>query len=194
MDYKELYDKSMSYEEYEELFERLFNEKRTTGKEQKESLINYVQLNWQRNKRVKKKYIPSEDLIQRINSTQKKSTIFVITEPWCGDSVFSLTPLGNIKETGADIDVRVILRDQEEDVINNYLTNGSKSIPKMLVFKNEKEVATWGPRPKALLDFVQEYKSKEGFSKEELSKEIQLWYNKDKGEQVFSELEEMIKS
>lgn len=194
MNYSDLYSKSISYNEYDELFERLNNEKRTTGIEQNENLINYIQLNWQRNKRVKKKIIPSDDVIQRINTNQTKSTIFVITEPWCGDSVFSLTPLGNIQQAGGDIDIRVILRDQEEDVINNYLTNGSKSIPKMILFRGKHEVTTWGPRPKELSELIMKFKSTEGFTKEELAKKIQLWYNKDKGEQVFYELEKMINS
>ncbi len=80
--------------------------------------------------------------------------ILVITEDWCGDAMMSNGILRNIADA-ADIDVRCVIRDQHIELIDAYLTNGSRSIP-LYLFLNEagEVIGKWGPRAPELQAFV----------------------------------------
>ena len=72
--------------------------------------------------------------------------LLVIAEPWCSHCMLNLAILFKLAEE-AEIDVKVSLRDDNEELMNAYLTNGNKVIPKVIAIDNEeKEAAVWGPR------------------------------------------------
>ena len=80
------------------------------------------------------------------------------------------------------ITLKIIFRDEHEELMNFFLTNGGKSIPKLLVLNSENEVLnTWGPRPSIATKIVQDYKNKHGQLDKTFKKELQVWYNNDKG-------------
>ncbi|HLQ71768.1 MAG TPA: thioredoxin family protein, partial [Bacillota bacterium] len=77
----------------------------------------------------------------------KKLRVIALTEDWCGDAMLNIPILLRLAEK-ADMPVRMILRDSNLELMDQYLTNGtSRSIP-IFIFINEdgKEIATWGPR------------------------------------------------
>ncbi|MFZ2284665.1 MAG: thioredoxin family protein, partial [Lutibacter sp.] len=87
------------------------------------------------------------------------------------------------------IDFKIVLRDENEDLMNQYLTNGSKSIPKVLILDQENNVLdSWGPRPAVASQMVVDYKAQNGSLDEEFKKNLQIWYNKDKGNNTQNEL------
>lgn len=85
----------------------------------------------------------------------------VLTEDWCGDAMLNIPILLHIAEAG-DIDVRMLLRDQNLELMDNYLTNGkSRSIPIIIFLDQEgNEVAKWGPRAEKIQAFVNESQAK----------------------------------
>ncbi|MGP4064733.1 thioredoxin family protein [Oceanobacillus sp. M65] len=85
----------------------------------------------------------------------------VLTEDWCGDAMLNIPILLHIAEAG-DIDVHMLLRDQNLELMDNYLTNGkSRSIPIIIFLDQEgNEVAKWGPRAEKIQAFVNESQAK----------------------------------
>lgn len=87
----------------------------------------------------------------------KNLRAIVLTEDWCGDAMMNIPILLRLAGN-ADIDVRMLLRDENLELMDQYLTNGrSRSIP-IFIFVDEhgNEVAKWGPRSDKVQQFVNE--------------------------------------
>lgn len=171
----------MTFGEYMSLTERLVSEKKTTGTEQTADRIELTKLNYQRMKRI---YITTELIPEWTELFAKKDIKYkwiVISEPWCGDNANTTPVLAKIAEASETIELRIILRDENPDVMNEYLTDNTKSIPVLIVLDGEfNEICVWGARPAGLQDFVKDFKSMPGYDSDELKKQIQMWYINDK--------------
>ncbi|RNF38437.1 thioredoxin family protein [Planococcus salinus] len=92
--------------------------------------------------------------------TEKKPHILVITEDWCGDAMMNNAILRKIADA-AGLEVRCVYRDQNLELMDQYLTNGGRSIPKYIILSEEGEVlGDWGPRAPEVQEFVMEQKAK----------------------------------
>lgn len=181
---------SYSYEEYRNLVEKLAAEGKSTGPVQTEALANYTQLNDRRMKRWDKTLRFSEEAVSKITAVSKKMTWTVLTESWCGDASPALPVMNKIAELNPNIELRVVLRDENTDLMNQFLTNGGMSIPKLIVrddVSNE-VVADWGPRSANATKLVEDHKAVYGMIKPEFKQDIQVWYNKDKGQSILADL------
>jgi hypothetical protein len=186
---KEDLDKSMSFNEYYLLNEALVNEGKTTGNDQSESLINYTKLNFSRMKRILKTTPIIDEVKNTIDCLNNKVTWIVLAESWCGDAAQNLPVFAKIAEANPNITVRVLLRDENETVMNKYLTNGGKSIPKLICIDEDyNELGTWGPRPKFLQDWLYKEKANPTMEMDDLKEQFQVWYTKDKGQTLQHEM------
>ncbi len=181
---------SYSYEEYRNLVEKLAAEGKSTGPVQTEALANYTQLNDRRMKRWDKTLRFSEEAVSKITAVSKKMTWTVLTESWCGDASPALPVMNKIAELNPNIELRVVLRDENTDLMNQFLTNGGMSIPKLIVRDDvSNEVAAdWGPRSANATKLVEDHKALHGMIKPEFKQDIQVWYNKDKGQSILADL------
>ena len=183
-----------SYIEFYEWTVQLVKNKQTSGEKQTENLIKFTELNLSRMKRLNKttKLIP--ELENFVTTLKKPQVWYVITEAWCGDSAQNLPVIGEIAAAGNKIDLRVILRDENPELIEKYHTNGSKSIPKLIAFSEEGvELFTWGPRPKHAQDLVMDWKENPaGRDFEAFEKELHTWYTKDKTQTTQKEFLEIL--
>jgi 5'-3' exonuclease len=86
-------------------------------------------------------------------------------------------------EVSDKIEMKIVFRDENKELINLFLTNGAKSIPKVIILdKNTLYVeGNWGPRPKGAIELIQNYKEKFDAIDENVKTELQLWYLHDKG-------------
>jgi len=150
-------------------------------------------LNYQRSTRLEKTFTPEEETNQIFSPIDKPQTWIVITEPWCGDSAQNLPVIAKLAQLNDNINLKIVLRDSNPDFMNLYLTNGARSIPKLIVFDDyEKELFRWGPRPKAaqkLYDDLNNY----GLEKPSINKELHLWYGRNFGKEVEKEIADLIK-
>lgn len=187
---REALPKALSYPTYRALVEKLAQEGKSTGPQQTEALTNYTQLNDRRMKRWDKTLKLEEQEIRAIRSVEKSNTWLVLTESWCGDAAPTLPAMNKISELNPNIDFKLVLRDENLELMAHFLTNGAMSIPKLIVFDNETgEVrSSWGPRPEPAAELVREHKEKHGKLLPEIKEEIQQWYNKDKGRTTLREL------
>ncbi|MDN3596136.1 thioredoxin family protein [Zunongwangia endophytica] len=185
-----------SYIEFYEWTLQLVNNKQTSGDKQTESLVKFTELNASRMKRLNKttKLIP--ELENLVTELKKKQVWYVITEAWCGDSAQNLPVIGEIASAGDKIDLRVILRDKNPELIEKYHTNGSKSIPKLVAFSEEGvELFTWGPRPEPAQELVMDWKENpNGRDFEDFERELHTWYAKDKTHTVQKEFLDILNS
>lgn len=185
-------ENSFSYQEYMELMEDLVLAKSTTGEINRDR-IDFTALNFNRSRRLNKKLQLSASQSSVFRELGMKQTWLVFTESWCGDAAQTLPVLNKIAEVSENIDLRVILRDEHPELMDNFLTNGTRSIPKLIILDPDHEVlTTWGPRTAGATKLVTDYKTKFGKIDAEFKTQLQMWYNKDKGVSIIAELAEII--
>lgn len=186
--------KSLSYQDYRTLLSRLVEENATTGTNQSEALINYTALNDRRMKRWDKTIKISEaDKITIKNATVNQTWI-VLTESWCGDAAHVIPVINKVAELNTGINLQLVMRDENEQLMDLFLTNGGKSIPKLIQFDNTTKTVlnSYGPRPTEATKLVNDFKKKNGTLTAEFKEDLQRWYNKDKGQNVINDLLELI--
>lgn len=182
---KESLAKSMSYHTYRKLVSDLLDEGKSTGPNQSEDLLNYSSLNDARMNRLDKKTKLTDQTISALKSTKKNQTWLLITEGWCGDAAQIIPVINKMSLETDKVALKIVLRDENEDLMNHFLTNGGKAIPKLVVLdENENVVSSWGPRPSIATKMVNDYKEKHGGLDNNFKKELQVWYNKNKGENI----------
>jgi hypothetical protein len=188
-------NRSFTYQEYRNHIDNLFEQGKTTGENQSESMLHYTKMNIQRMKRWEKKFEIGEELKAKLESLETPQTWVVYTEAWCGDAAQNI-PLLHLAAQGSDkINFMVLLRDENTETMNDYLTNGGMSIPKLVIFEGEKELGTWGPRPAPLQQMVMDNKHSETpLPYDEFSVIVQKWYNSDKGATFQEEIMQMLDS
>ena len=187
-------EKSISYQEYRGLVADLLVEGKSTGENQTEDLLNYSKLNNSRMKRLDKTFHLSEKAIEAIQKSAKKYSWILLTESWCGDAAHALPVINKMAEVSETIELRIILRDENEALMDRFLTNGSKSIPKLIAIDADtKEVVdSWGPRPTEATKMVEEQKEKLGVLDADFKKELQVWYNANKGVNIEENILELL--
>ncbi len=185
----------MKLEEYEKQFPAILNGENNTPPYDKESYINYVKLNQSRIKRWYKVGKLSPEITETIQNIKAPLNWLLITEPWCGDAAHSHAFIVKMAALNPLISLTIQNRDAPGSEIDNYLTNGGKSIPKLIVRNSQGEdLFNWGPRPSEIQEKVMYYKKNPTLDPEEQKKEIQSWYNKDKGTAIQNELNHLLKS
>lgn len=182
-------NKTISYTAYRNLIKNLLAEGKSTGMEQTEDRLTFSILNDKRMDRLDKTLDINASTKNSLSNLNKEFTFLVIAEGWCGDAAQILPIINKVSEASDKIDFKIVLRDENEDLMNQYLTNGSKSIPKVLILDQENNVLnSWGPRPAVASKMVVDYKAQNGSLDEEFKKNLQIWYNKDKGNNTQNEL------
>ncbi len=183
-------EKSISYQEYRTLVQQLLEENKSTGNTQSESLLNYSQLNDRRMHRWDKTLRVPEDIEKKVLNFGKEITWLVIVESWCGDAAHVLPVINKVAGLNPNISLRVVLRDENMELMKQFLTNGSQSIPKLIVLEkdNLEVLSTWGPRPSEATRMVEAYKAEHGSIDAAFKEELQMWYNKDKGLNIMQDL------
>lgn len=183
-----------SYEEFLVFTRQLVAEGKTSGPDQSAEMVEYTRLNLHRMERWYKTFEAPPSLHQLTQSAQPQIW-WVITEPWCGDNASNLPQLEKIAQSSEGrIELRMILRDENPQIMDQYLTNGSRSIPILVsIAADGRQLFVWGPRPAALQAHVTAWKAQPGDkSFDELKTEVQQWYNRDKGAHLTGELAEKL--
>ena len=124
-------------------------------------MLHYLRYNWKRQEGVHDAYEVSDDLRAVLDGLDEEQMWMVVTEPWCGDSAFLLPVIATAAEACDKVTLRILLRDDNLDVMDQYLTGGSRSIPKLVAFAAEgdeegEERFVWGPRPKGAAERFEE--------------------------------------
>jgi len=182
--------KGISYPEYRKIVADLLAEGKSTGNEQSEDLLHYSKLNETRMHRLDKTIHVTDEVIQKMHSLKKEYIWLVLSEGWCGDAAQIVPVLFKIASVSDKIKMKLVFRDENEKLMNFFLTNGGKAIPKVIILDNEtlELKGSWGPRPEGATHLIKSYKAQYGVVDETAKTELQLWYLHDKGVSIQNEL------
>lgn len=191
---KQSIERGISYQDYRGLLKSLVNENSNTGLDKNADLANYTVLNDKRMKRWDKTIKVPEVAQQKIEAISKSMTWLIITESWCGDAAHVMPVLNKIAELNSKIEIKVVLRDENLQLMDQFLTNGGRAIAKVIMIDNEAGTIlnTYGPRPTMATQLVNDYKAEHGKLTPEFKEDLQQWYNKDKGQNIISDIVEML--
>ncbi|ATA72291.1 MULTISPECIES: thioredoxin family protein [Capnocytophaga] len=179
---------SITYPTYRSLHQQYVNEKRTSGANQSEEYIKHSTVNESRYKRLDKTIVIPEEKATFFKNYDKQITLLVITEFWCGDAAQIIPVINKISELNPKIMLKLVFRDDNEELMNLFLTNGGKAIPIAVVLDLENNVLThWGSRPSEATKMVEDYKAKHGALDAEFKENLQKWYNQDKGNNIIDD-------
>jgi len=118
--------------------------------------------------------------------------LLVIAADWCGDAANTIPVVARLVEATPGAELRIVERDRYPELIAQYLTNGSKSIPIIIALNTElREVGHWGPRPAELQAWVVQNKD---MPKTHRYPRIRRWYAMDKGEATLREVLDAVRS
>ncbi len=176
-------NKAFDYSQYRKIVSEKLKNGLSTGPVQSEELWNYSKLNESRMNRLEKTMIVVDEVKQKLESLENKYTWLVLSEGWCGDAAQILPILNKMAQISENIDLKILFRDENEELMNLFLTNGGKSIPKLIIIDQNTQnvVADWGPRPKGAIKLVNDYKKEFGIFDETVKINLQKWYLEDKG-------------
>jgi hypothetical protein len=186
---KNYWEKSISFEEYVEIGkQRLEN----PSSQQESDYRQYYELGLQRMDRTLKKYVPDEEQSKELASKKFDGKILIISEVWCGDASATVPAL--IKFFEGKNEVKIFLRDSDKSLINQFLTNGTESIPKVIILDKDFNVKnSWGPRPKYGKELLMKYKADpEGYPKDVFYNDLQIYYARNRGRDAVQEILELL--
>ena len=185
--------KAMTYTQYRELIDALLAEDKTSGNDHSPAMVEYTRMNAQRMRRVEKTTVLDDELVKLMLSVQNKMIWVILTEAWCGDAAQSLPALVKIAEASPLIEVKLLLRDENLDVMDAYLTNGGRSIPKLIALDADtlEEIGTWGPRPAPAQQLYQHMRDQQ-VPYQEFVEQLHGWYARDRSKALMHEFKQLI--
>jgi hypothetical protein len=192
---KELIDSAYTYISYRTMVDERFANGETTGPIQSEYLLNYTKLNIQRMHRLDKTFDVAPEVNSRLQALTCDIYWLVLAEAWCGDAAQNLPILHKMAESSHHIHLRVLLRDEHLDIMDSFLTNGARAIPKLILLDGDMNVkAIWGPRPSVPQQMVMDNKRTGAMTYEELSPMLHKWYAENKGADLQKEMIQLLET
>ena len=187
---RSIIENAYTYKEYRELIDDLLLKGKTTGENHSEAMIHYTNMNSHRLRRIDKRIELMEPLKDRLDNVTRSMTWLVLTEAWCGDAAQNLPIIQKIADHTSKIQTRYILRDENLEIMDLFLTNGrSRSIPILICLDSEtlELLGHWGPRPEGASTLFSKL-NQEGHSSREVAEKVHKWYTDDNTTAVQHEL------
>jgi Thioredoxin len=134
----------------------------------------------------------SDDAIARVVASARPWHLLVLAEDWCGDAVNTVPVMARLAEHAPNLDLRILPRDANLDLMDAHLTAGARSIPiAILLDADYQERGAWGPRPSALQTWV--VTVGRTLDKHERYREVRRWYAHDHGVSTIEEIVALMK-
>lgn len=186
-----------TYESYLRAFEYWGQNRLSSKPGASESLIEFTRLNRVRTQRLHKTIGLDPVLKNAVFNIEHAYTWTVLTEAWCGDSAQNLPVIVEMAKLNPEkIKLYILLRDENPELMNNYLTKGARAIPKLIAVDETlgKEVFSWGPRPAPAQEMLYAWKKNpDGKSWDDFEKSLHSWYAKDKTRTIQAEFLKIFK-
>ena len=136
----------------------------------------------------------SESAEERLSNFHGDVTWLVITESWCGDAAHVIPVLNKLADRNAGIDLKLVFRDENPELMDQFLTNGGRAIAKLIMIDNTsgEVLDTFGPRPSEATKLVNDYKAEHGTLTPEFKEDLQIWYNRNKGQNIIEDILDLL--
>lgn len=190
---KNYVEQAMAYPEYNLLIDRVVAVRQTTGPNQSTELAEFTKLNQARMNRLGKTTVLNESIVKLVRNLKVNWIWLILTEGWCGDAAQNIPPIEKIAAENSGIKTLYLLRDDNLELMDKYLTNGGRAIPKLICLDGEtfQEIGTWGSRPLAADNLFKKLKA-EGLEKHEIIEKVIRWYNDDQTQSLQTEFETLL--
>lgn len=181
---EQYWDKAISFDEYLQIAKD-----RVENPVQGDDYQEYYELGLQRMERTMKTFKIDETQIQTLKSKNFGGKILIISEAWCGDASATVPAVSKFFEAAGN-EVRIFLRDSDVSLINQFLTNGTQSIPKVIILNEDGNLKdVWGPRPQYGMNLLQKFKENEDiYPREDFYNDLQVYYAKNRGKDAIDEI------
>jgi hypothetical protein len=186
---KSYWEKGMTYAAYREMMGDLLSQNKTTGPNQDEAMVAYTRMNEQRMHRLDKTVQLSTEMLEVLGQISQPLHWLALTEAWCGDAAQNLPALAAMEAASSAIEMRLLLRDENLELMDQFLTAGGRSIPKLIAFDPQtmEVLGSWGPRPAAAQTLYLGLKAeKQPF--EVASTRLHKWYADNKNVDLQNEM------
>lgn len=192
MNLLEYVEKGLSYPEYLNKIEEQLVEIEAAG--DPKSYAKYYSINLKRIKRLDKNFSLTDEQKEKLNQINSDFKLLIITEGWCGDAA-QVMPVINVMMNEISVEQKIVFRDENPELMNEFLTDGAKSIPILIgVNKEGNELFRFGPRPQHGMELLKKHKENpQEYTDEQFHQDLQLWYNQDKGVSIFEEFVAVMK-
>lgn len=182
---KEFWDNALLFEDYM----KVAQERAQNNPKKDDEYQEYYELGLQRLNRTIKSFKIDEEQTEKLKATGFQGKILIISEPWCGDASATVPAVSRFF-TAAGIEVKIFLRDNDLSLIDRFQTNGTQSIPKILLLNEDLSVkADWGPRPKFGNELLKKFKENpETYPREVFYNDLQVYYSKNRGKDSIEEV------
>ncbi|MEX0722583.1 MAG: thioredoxin family protein [Gracilimonas sp.] len=185
----EIIEQADDYITHHQKIADLFKLGRTTNEDNRENMLNYTKMYLQRVGRWDKRGKLDSELTGKLEELPRKMIWLVLNEGWCGDAAQTLPFINKMAEASDNITLKIILRDENLEVMDEFLTNGARSIPKLIALDEEtlEVLGTWGPRPTEAYEMYKTEREDPDIPNEKAVENLHLWYAKDKGKSMQQE-------
>lgn len=127
------------------------------------------------------------ETVEHISTLGERFHLLALSEDWCGDAVNLLPVVARLAEAAPNVELRILGRDANPDLMDAHLTGTSRSIPVVIVYDQDfKELGWWGPRPTELQAWVKNVGL--NMEKDDRYRHIRAWYARDKGRTTVREI------
>lgn len=184
---------ALTYDAYRQHIDALLAAGKTTGPNQSDAMIDYTRMNVQRMQRIDKQFQPSSVMVRSIQSIQQPMWWVVLTEAWCGDAAQNIPILAKIAAQNPQIILKMLWRDENTALMDQFLTAGGRSIPKLIAVDptSMQVLGDWGPRPAAAQKLYMDLKAN-NTPFMEASTQLHKWYATNKGIDLQQEMENLM--
>jgi hypothetical protein len=137
-----------------------------------------------------KKILLPDHLKTALKEQRDPFILLVLTETWCGDAAPVLPVVHALASLSPALEFRIAMRDEHPHLMDRFLTNSARSIPKLLVVRpgDHEVIGSWGPRPVEAAKMAEAYKKEHGTLTDAFRESLQKWYNQDGGQRIIAEL------
>ena len=176
-----IWDSGFSCDSYIEFLQELLAHGKTTGPNQSAEMLEYAKVNLARMKRVSTQFQVDPQLLETLHGKPSAWKFIIMAEGWCGDAAQMVPAICRMLDSRG-WPYKIFLRDENSELMNQFLTNGTRSIPVVAAFNAEnQQIGThWGPRPIELQELVDQWKTE--MEKADWHKLLHAWYAKDKSQ------------
>lgn len=128
-----------------------------------------------------------EEVVQRVTALGGAWRLLVLSEDWCGDAVNTVPVVAKLAALAPNLDLRVLARDHNLDLMDAHLTGTSRAIPVVIVLDEEfNERGWWGSRPAELQAWVMG--PGRALENDARYREVRAWYARDAGRTTLEEI------
>lgn len=179
-------ENGFSYPDYLKKIEEQLHYIESSGDEK--GYAKYYSINLKRIERLDKTFALTEEQKEKLNKVNADFKLLIISEGWCGDAA-QVMPVVNVMMNEIGVEQKIVLRDENSELMNEFLTDGAKSIPILIGVNNQgNEIFRFGPRPQHGMDLLKKHKENpQEYTDDQFHQDLQIWYNQDKGESIFNE-------